>query len=88
MIKTKLETKENDIVTDFNSLCSNVCMESRFNIITSIVRKDENRMVEFAKFYVIGLLCTMANGCVAAHGEAYEINYGWKTDKYNISDEL
>ena len=41
-------------------------------------------MVEFAKFYVIGLLCLMANGCATVHGEAYEINYGWKTDKYII----
>jgi hypothetical protein len=41
-------------------------------------------MVEFAKFYVIGLLCLIVNSCVAVHGEAYEINYGWKTDKYII----
>ena len=42
MMKMKSKIKENDIiVTDFNSLCFNVCMESRFNIITSIVRKGK-----------------------------------------------
>ena len=43
-------------------------------------------MVEFAKFYVIGLLCLMTNGCATVHYgyenyQQIDSEYTWKSNK-------